>query len=229
MKTFNPLRPLKAALPERKHFSATLAVLTLFTATTALPAEAAERDNWRFEVLLDGKPIGQHSFSLVENNGQTQVKTNANFAVKILGFTAYRYQHNNTETWQGACLSRMQASTNDNGEKLVVNGTRGNNNFTVKTAAASTALPVCLKSFAYWNLTHMQSPQLLNSQTGELVPVRLQAMGNDNIMAGGQFTPAKRYRLSGKKLQIDLWYSAQNRWIGLESLADGKRIRYALQ
>ena len=212
-----------------KTFGILLVVLTVFAVMASLPTQAAERDNWRFEVLLDGKPIGQHSFSLVENNGQTQIKTNANFAVKILGFTAYRYQHNNTETWQGACLSRMQASTNNNGEKLIVNGTRSNNGFTVKTAADNTTLPACLKSFAYWNLSHMQAPQLLNSQTGELTPVRLQAMGNDNIMAGGQFTAAKRYRLTGKDLQIDLWYSAQNRWIGLESLADGRRIRYVLQ
>ena len=212
-----------------KTFSIMLAVLTLSAVMASLPTQAAERDNWRFEVLLDGKPIGQHSFSLVENNGQAQIKTNANFAVKILGFTAYRYQHNNTETWQGACLSRMQASTNDNGDKLIVNGTRSNNSFTVKTATNSATLPACLKSFAYWNLAYMQTPQLLNSQTGELMNVRLQAMGNDNIMIGDQFTAAKRYRLTGKDLQIDLWYSAQNRWVGLESLADGKRIRYVLQ
>lgn len=210
-------------------FSKLFTTLTLFAALATLPTQAAERDNWRFEVLLDGKPIGQHSFSLVENNGQTQVKSQANFAVKFLGFTAYRYQHNNTETWQGACLSRMQASTNDNGEQLVVNGTRSGNNFTVKTNADSATLPACLKSFAYWDLAHMQTPQLLNSQTGELMPVRLRAVGNDNIMAGGKFTPAKRYQLTGKDLQIDLWYSAQNRWLGLESLADGRRIRYVLQ
>ncbi len=212
-----------------KTFSMMLVVLTLFAAMATLPAQAAERDNWRFQVLLDGKPIGQHSFSLVSNNGTTQMKSNANFAVKILGFTAYSYQHNNTESWQGNCLSRIQASTNDNGEKLIVEGTQQNNGFTVKTIASNATLPACLKSFAYWNLSHLQSPQLLNSQTGELIPVRLQAMGNDNIMVGDKFTAAKRYRLTGKDLQIDLWYSMQNRWVGLESLADGKRIRYVLQ
>ena len=80
-----------------KTFSMMLAVLTLFAIMAATPTQGAERDKWRFEVLLDGKPIGQHSFSLVNNNGQTQIQTNADFAVKILGFTAYRYQHNNTE------------------------------------------------------------------------------------------------------------------------------------
>ena len=111
----------------------------------------------------------------------------------------------------------------------MVNGSRKNNGFMVKTAADNMILPPCLKSFAYWNLSHLQAPQLLNSQTGKLVKVRLQAIGNDNILAGGKFTAAKRYRLTGKDLQIDLWYNAQKRWIGLESFTDGKRIRYVLQ
>ena len=87
----------------------------------------------------------------------------------------------------------------------------------------------CLRSFAYWNLAYMKSPQLLNSQTGELVTTRLQPMGTETITASGQSLPAQRYRLTGKDIQVDLWYSPQNRWLGLESLKDGRRIRYVLQ
>ncbi|MGB0847709.1 MAG: DUF6134 family protein [Thiolinea sp.] len=212
-----------------KTISSMLIILTAFALLAGSPAKASGNNAWRFQVLLDGTAIGQHSFNVSTSNNQVLVKTNASFAVKFLGFTAYTYQHNNTERWQGACLNSISANTNDNGEQLIVNGTRQGNNFALKTADANSTLPACLKSFAYWNLAHMKSPQLLNSQTGELMSVRLQAMGNDNIMAGGQFVPAKRYRLTGRNLQIDLWYSAQNRWLGLESLKDGRRIRYVLQ
>ncbi len=201
----------------------------LFALGTALPAQAANNDNWRFQVLLDGKPIGQHNFALTHNNGQTQVSNNARFAVKFLGFNAYTYQHNNTEVWQNNCLSRMQANTNDNGEQLVVKAQRNSNALSVNTGKMDKTLNGCLRSFAYWNLAYMKSPQLLNSQTGELVTTRLQPMGTEIITASGQSVPAQRYRLTGKDIQVDLWYSAQNRWLGLESLKDGRRIRYVLQ
>lgn len=201
----------------------------LFVLSTVLPLQAANNDNWRFQVLLDDKPIGQHNFTVTHNNGQTQISNSARFAVKFLGFTAYTYQHNNTEIWQNNCLSSMQANTNDNGEQLVVKAQRNGNILSVNTGKTDKTHTGCQRSFAYWNLTHMKSPQLLNSQTGELVATRLQAMGTETITASGQSVPAQRYRLTGKDIQIDLWYSAQNRWLGLESLKDGRRIRYVLQ
>ncbi len=225
-----PLFPGFHARCEMKTFLIPLLTLMLFAALPTLPAHATMADSWRFQVLLDDQPIGQHNFNLRQQNDMTEVKTQARLSVKILGFTVYRYQHDNTENWQGACLTRMQASTNDNGEQLVVNGSRSPSGFRIQTAKTDAQLPPCLQSFAYWNLAYLkQATRLLNSQTGALVEVRLQAMGDETIMASGQSTPAKRYRLSGQDLQIDLWYSAKNRWLGLESLADGKRIRYVLQ
>lgn len=206
-----------------------LLLLAVLTFSTVLPVQAANNDNWRFQVLLDDKPIGQHHFTVANNSGQTQVRNNARFDVKFLGFTAYTYQHNNIESWENNCLSSMQASTNDNGEQLMVKAQRNGNALSVNTGENDKTLMGCLRSFAYWSLPYMKSPQLLNSQTGELVKTQLQPMGAETITAGGQPVAAQRYRLTGKDIQIDLWYSAQNRWLGLESLKDGRRIRYVLQ
>lgn len=193
-------------------------------------SQANTAGNWRFQVTLDGKPIGQHSFTIRGNQQQSTVISQATFKVKFLGFTAYTYQHKNTERWQGSCLSSMQASTNDNGDLLSVTGQKKQGAFNITTQSGTKANRGCVRSFAYWNLPYMKSPQLLNPQTGELLKVRLQDMGNDTLMANGKQQAARRYRLSGKDLQIDLWYSAKNRWLGLESLAEnGKRIRYVLQ
>lgn len=212
-------------------FKRTLLAALLLTTAVTTQAMAAN-DNWRFKVLLDGDPIGQHNFSVATNSGQIQVRNNASFAVKFLGFTAYTYQHNAAEQWQSHCLSRMQTSTNDNGEALKVNARRmanTNSGLTVNTGKTENTLPGCIRSFAYWNLAYMKSPQLLNAQTGELVRTQFKPMGSDTLTAAGQTVPAQRYRLTGKDIQIDLWYSNRNRWLGLESLKDGKRIRYVLQ
>lgn len=212
----------------------TLTVLFVALSTWVLPVQAIGNDSWRFQVLLDGKPIGEHSFTVRGNGQQLQATNEARFAVKFLGFTAYTYQHNNTERWQNHCLTQMNAQTNDNGQALTVQAApqvaQGRTVVEVKTNEAAQNVAGCLKSFAYWHLPYLKTPRLLNSQTGEVMQVQLQKVGNESLEIDGQTTPAQRYRLRGKDLQIDLWYSTTNRWIGLESLTkEGRRIRYVLQ
>lgn len=205
-------------------------VLSTALFALALPAQAIQNDNWRFNVLLDGKPIGEHSFTVRGNDQQLQATSEARFAVKFLGFTAYTYQHSNTERWQNHCLTQMNAQTNDNGKQLLVKAAKGQKALAVKTNDVEQEVAGCLKSFAYWHLPYLKTPRLLNSQTGEVMQVQLQKVGNESLEIDGQATPAQRYRLSGKDLKIDLWYSSKNRWIGLESVTkEGRRIRYVLQ
>lgn len=211
-----------------KAMLATLLSTALLAATTV--AYAVPNDNWRFKVLLDGKPIGEHSFTVRGNAQQLQASSEARFDVKFLGFTAYTYQHSNTERWQNHCLAQMDAKTNDNGKQLTVQAAKGQQALAVKTNDAEQEVAGCLKSFAYWHLPYLKTPRLLNSQTGEVMQVQLQKVGNESLEINGEAVPAQRYRLSGKDLQIDLWYSSANRWIGLESLTkEGRRIRYVLQ
>ena len=74
-------------------FSGLLAVLL-----TALPAAApAEPAEWRFEVFLNDKPIGYHSFSLDSSGTEQVLTTEASFDVKVLFVTAFRYRHANQQ------------------------------------------------------------------------------------------------------------------------------------
>ena len=45
----------------------------------------------------------------------------------------------------------------------------------------------------------------------------------------GQPQTARKFRLTGPKNPIDLWYSANDEWLALESaVAGGRRLRYTL-
>jgi hypothetical protein len=84
-------------------------------------------------------------------------------------------------------------------------------------------------SFAYWNPDFLAQPKLLNPQTGEYVAVRVQEAGTDMLEVRGETIPARRYRLTAYEVDLTLWYSDDNEWLGLESVAEGGRIiRYEL-
>lgn len=207
-----------------------LLVAALSAATgLAKSCECATEDEWNFRVFLDDSEIGYHNFRLTTEDGLTRVTTEADFRVKFLFLTAYRYQHANTEIWRDNCLVNIDASTNANGKALLVTGSLDNNGFNIETDAASEPLGDCVKTFAYWNPAVFLESELLNSQTGQLLAVDVELSNDEFVDVYGGVTPATRYRLVAKDIKLDVWYSSDNRWLGLEStIKGGRKLRYEL-
>jgi hypothetical protein len=57
------------------------------------PAWANESREWDFRVLLDGKDVGSQRFVVTNQDGLTRLETEADFKVKFLFATVYRYLH----------------------------------------------------------------------------------------------------------------------------------------
>lgn len=188
-------------------------------------------DQWRFRVFLDDKAIGEHTFILETTATGAQVLTSsARFAVRILFFDAYTYEHTSRESWKDGCLTQISARTNDNGDAYRVSGTARNNGFEVQAAEDSTLLSNCVMTFAYWQPEFLGQRKLLNAQTGEYVDVIVSEPTTSHVLVRGESVPATRYRLTAEGREIDLWYSADQRWIALESTTDSsKRLRYVIE
>jgi hypothetical protein len=91
------------------------------------------------------------------------------------------------------------------------------------------SLEECVMTFAYWNPDFLGQSHLLNPQTGEYLPVEIEPLGTQPIKVRGKEVAAAAYRLVANKLELTVWYSDENEWLGLESIAKGGRIiRYVL-
>lgn len=191
-------------------------------------SDSAEK-NWRFKVFLDDKEIGFHNFSVIQKENHQEVYSNARFDVKFLFFNAYSYRHDNVEQWNGQCLKSINAVTDDNGDEYQVSGKIDNDAFIVDTIDKKTRYLPCVKTFAYWDPEFLKETALLNSQTGEMIEVDSEFVGNETLNYDGEDITARRYRLNGDNLQIDLWYSEEDHWLALESLTEnGRIVRYTM-
>lgn len=184
----------------------------------------AEQQTWRFDVALDGKPIGFHTFAISRNGTQEVLTTEARFDVKFLFITAFRYRHNNTEVWDDGCLESIDASTESNGDKLRVNGAAAENGFDLSSDSGSTVLPGCIQTFAYWKPDALKASKLLNSQTGEYENVSIEFEQSEQLQVGGRDLEARRYLLAAESGDIRLWYASDDdTWLALEAPAKGGR------
>lgn len=187
--------------------------------------------HWQFAVLLDGKSIGQHHYTLTRRDGMLEVQSEAEMRARFMFFDAYRYQHSATEYWADGCLQSIDAKTIDNNKPLQVTGERAGQAFRLATTQTTrTELPACVRSFAYWDPALIRTDRLLNAQTGELTSVDVQHTGEESVMAAGREWRADRLTLTGEKLHIDLWYGPQGEWLRLRSRLDsGRELDYRLE
>ena len=193
-----------------------------------LPPATAQTRAWNFRVLLDEREIGRHSFTLRAIGEESELHSEARFDVRVLMFSAYRYEHEATERWRGDCLQSLVSRTDTNGERETVSAVRRGERMVVERAARRDEHAGCVMSFAYWNPRILNARHLLNSQTGELLPVTVTPRGEETIEVRGEALSTQRHRISGPQLTIDLWF-AGDRWVALESAAKGgRRLRYRL-
>lgn len=204
--------------------------LLCLLAGVPLLAAATEPGEWDFTASLNGTPIGEHRFSVTAAGDERRVVSEANFTVKLLGITAYRYRHKAVEQWRGDCLTGLIATTDEDGKSSEVRAGVDGGGLKVVTSSAENTLPGCVMTFAYWNPALRTKTRLLNAQTGVPENVRVSPMGSAAIEVRGLPVMATRWRISGPAAPIDVWYSAQGEWVGLDSaLGAGRTLSYRLK
>jgi hypothetical protein len=206
-----------------KNFKLTLC-FALLTSLLSQPLWANEDREWDFRVLLDGKDVGSQRFTVTSQDGLTRLETEADFKVKFLFATVYRYLHSNVETWEGNCLAGIDSTTDANGKPFSVIGSKQDGFFEVNGQNEIEKLPECVMSFAYWNHSFLQHSKLLNSQNGEYLEVEISQPQADFREVRGQKVAALRYHLIAGELDLKLWYSEDNEWLALESRTKGNRV-----
>jgi hypothetical protein len=206
-----------------------LCIFSLLTFLSFSAIADSGQQEIRFKVYLDKKEIGYHNYTIRDRGDVKVIESEASFDVRFLFITAYRYRHLNTEQWVGNCLRTIESTTDANGDRVELEGTRNDSQFVVANELGEKALPECISTFAYWDPKFMQHQKLLNPQTGDYLDVSVEELEPRIVTAKGVDVTARHFRLLADEIQLDLWYSDNNEWIGLQSLAKGGRtIRYEL-
>jgi hypothetical protein len=207
-------------------FGKTIFAIVLLVQACAVMAQDRE---WRFRVYLDDKEIGYHDFTLEKFDDQLRLQSEANFEYRLLFVKLFGYEHENTETWSGNCLTGIESRTDANGEPYRVSGSIEGERFVLNGASGEIELPSCSMSFAYWNPAFLQQERLINSQNGEVLDIEVSDPEWVELEVRGVLQPARRYQLGAGEMKIELWYSENNEWLALETEArGGRRLRYQL-
>jgi hypothetical protein len=203
---------------------AALAALCLSTAATAAPSDAGRLV---FDVTRNGEPFGQHTITVTGADNGLRAQSRVALRATVGPLTVYRLEQTCSETWSNGALAGLTCTTLKDGRRTQVRAEVQNGRLRVVGAEGENFFPAGAVPTSWWTRPPAGATTLIDTQTGEPMPVRVTRMGRETIEVGGQRIQAERIRVQGT-LTADLWYDAQGRWVGCEFTARGQRVAYRL-
>lgn len=187
-----------------------------------------------FDVLLNERPIGVHTFALSSQADALKVVSDVEMSVRLLFVEVFSYEHRAVELWRGDCLRSLTSSTRQNGGAESVDARQTDNGFEIRTTAPqapdanSVVVPEqCVSGYAYWDRERLERSALLNAQNGELDAVQFSEVAS----AWPTWVPegigsVRTFELVSNEAVITLWYDQHDRWLGLKTRQDGRWLEY---
>lgn len=206
-----------------------LALLIAGAATASAAQDLPYGNSQSFAVFRNGEQIGHHTLSFQHSGPNVTVATNIDFAVKLLGITAYRYSHRAQEMWAGDTFQYVATQTDDNGKKFSVKAQRTPNGISVERTGGQQMLPPDVLPSTHWNIRQVKQQILLNTQDGTEAKVQVSEVGREKIKTLKGWLDATRFRYTGDVTK-DQWFDDRGRWVKTTFKAsDGSTIEYVLE
>lgn len=206
-----------ARITRREALAGGAAAILASGALVSPRAALAATETRVFDIYRGSSLVGRQSLAPSLSGDAVGMRIDIEIAVKVLGFTAYRYEHTNNERWRGGRLVALDSRTNDDGVDdfctaraeaggLALNGSRG------ATVVDANARPT-----SYWNYDNFTAPVWFSSQSGDALDLTFTRTALSN---GGD-----RWAVRGD-FATDLEYDAAGEWRGCAFDGQGAQIVY---
>jgi hypothetical protein len=194
------------------------------------PAMAAAPRDLAFDIYRKGEKVGEHEVRFASSSGGLRVTSRAELTVKVAFITAYRYEQLADDEWREDVLVRTRITTDDDGEKFLVTAEAQNGKLLVSGPTGGYALPLgIMTDISFWNLAITEQPRLIDSQSAELVPVRVKPDAIEAITVRGRTIQARRFAMTASRGRSGTtWYDEDGNLVKALVLTRGERLDYQL-
>lgn len=179
-------------------------------------------------------PMGSHRVRFTRDGDRLIMEKVIELQVSLAFVTAYRYRHHNREVWQDGRLVEIVTHTNDDGDNYWLRGRAGPDGLVVEGSGGAFTAPAGIIPTSYWNHAVTGATQLLDTQRGLIMDVRMEDRGTETLDTRSGPVQARHHTINiltnppGKTNRIDLWYDDNGAWVGLAFEAKGQNIHYVL-
>ena len=179
-----------------------------------------------FEVERSGQTVGHHKTEFAVKNGILLVSNTLSIEIKIIFINAFRFLYNSHAAWARGKLQELTVTVDDNGSTFLLNANRDADGLKIESANGSFRISEIVFPTNHWNAKVLGQSKVLNTLTGRINQVRIDAVGKEPIMTERGKVMATKYLFSGE-LENTVWYDGAGRWVKMKFEGrDGIPITY---
>lgn len=168
-----------------------------------------------FRILRNGDDIGTHTLDARLIDGAFEIDILIDIKVRVLGFTAYRYELQNREVWRGGELQSLDSTTNDDGSEDRARIRREDGGLVISGSGFDGRLDGSVATTSYYTTAFHDRRPWVSSQSGKPLDVTVSRVAQSPL----------KVDVSGE-LETHLIYDERGEWIGCEFDAGGEPGSY---
>ncbi|MFT8246430.1 DUF6134 family protein [Roseomonas sp. BN140053] len=176
------------------------------------PAGAVPARGYNWKIIREGSQIGSHRVTFSADGARRSARSQVEIAIRLAGFTVFRYGHDYTETWEGDRLVDYRSHSERQGRAVDCTVRPDGGGLLVAATAGAARLPRDAAPLSWWDPAVLSRP-VFDTTTGKLVEPKPLHSGNVWRLLDAPFTEAS--------------YDAAGNWTGYTSRGDdGTAVHY---
>jgi len=172
--------------------------------------------------------IGEHRVSFSKSGEDLIVDIDNSVAVKLWVMTAFRFKARRREVWRGDRLVAYWSHTNDDGRDYRVTAKVEGQELLIDGPGGHGFAPAGTFPTHPWNKAILNQSLLMDSKSGQLLRLTIRPAGKETLEAGGCRIEAEKFEVRGDQ-ERELWFDAEDNWVQLRFLKDGKAVTFTLK
>jgi hypothetical protein len=172
--------------------------------------------------------IGTHRLTFSRSGEDLMVEVENKMKVKILFVTAFRYEAERRELWRDGKMVSYRSQTDDDGTPFAASAELKGDKLVIEGSEDSVEAPLGVFPTNPWNRQIVEQSLLMDTKTGELLKVKIDAAGEDTIEVRGASVKARKYVITGD-LERELWFAEDGTWLQMRFDSDGSAVTFTLR
>ncbi len=206
-----------------KHLLPMLAA-ALFALAPAL-ARADDAGAYTFTVLKDGNPVGHHRFVFDREGDRLDIKVATEIEIKLAMIPIYTFEYQAHEQWQDGRVVQVDATTNDNGEKLAITVRPDGPGYVRTVNGRVDRFDESKRMLAVWNKETLKHHDFFSVVEDETLKLSFHLVGPEKLTLDGKEIDVDHYSMIGDE-ERELWFDRAGQIVKVEFRRMGADIAY---
>jgi hypothetical protein len=183
-------------------------------------------DKIAFDVFRGDERVGTQTVRFSRVGEDLIVNSRFEIKIDVLFFTVYRFLYQSDAIWRDGGLRELNVEVDDNSEVFWLKAKEHSGVTDIRSTFSNASYEGNLYPTNHWNAHVLRETRVLNTLTGLVNSVRIDARNREVVQTERGNIVATRYSYTGD-LETDVWYDDSGRWVKMRfNSRDGNKIDY---